>query len=143
MSALEKSNERRQFRRISDAIALAIHAADEAANEQDYEGAELPDYPTHVVSLSPNGLKCYHSEVFNDGDKLQLSIKLFPSGVRIDTQAIVVNSGEDEGKQQNNRFFAGLSFVGLSEENSDQLLDHIDRVARESFGGAVKLVNRS
>ena len=68
---------------------------------------------------------------------------MFPSGVRIDTQAIVVNSGEDEGKQQNNRFFAGLSFVGLSEENSDQLLDHIDRVARESFGGAVKLVNRS
>ena len=143
MSALEKSEERRQFRRISDAIALTIHVVDEAANEQDYEGSELPDYPTHVVSLSPNGLKCYHSESFNDGDKLQLSIKLFPSGDRIDTLAVVVNSGEDEAKRKNDRFFAGLSFVNLGKEVREQLLGHIDRVARESFGGSVKLVNRS
>jgi len=102
MSALEKSKERRQFRRISDAIALTIRPVDEAANEQDYEGSDLPDYPTHVVSLSPNGLKCYHSESF-----------------------------------------AGLSFVSLSKEVREQLLAHIDRVARESFGGSVKLVNRS
>ena len=143
MSALKKSEERRQFRRISDAIALIIQPVDEAANEQDYEGSELPDYPTHVVSLSPNGLKCYHHEAFSDGEKLQLSIKLFPSGVRIDTEAVVVNSGEDEAKRQNDRFFAGISFKGLSEENSEKLLAHIDRVARESFGGAIKLVNRS
>ncbi len=143
MSAQEKSVERRKFRRISDAIALSIQPVDEAANEQDYEGSDLPDYPTHVVSLSPNGLKCYHHEAFNDGEKLQLSIKLFPGGVRIDTEAVVVNCGEDEGKRQNDRFFAGLSFRGLSEENSEQLLSHIDRVARESFGGAIKLVYRS
>jgi len=143
MSALEKSEERRQFRRISDAIALTIRIVDEAANEQDYEGSELPDYPTHVVSLSPNGLKCYHSEAFSNGDKLQLSIKLFPSGSQIDTEAVVVNSGEDEAKRQNDRFFAGLSFVDLNEQDCERLLNHIDGVARQSFGGAIKLVNRS
>ena len=100
MSALEKSKERRQFRRISDAIALTIRVIDEAANDQDYEAFELPDFPTHVVSLSPNGLKCYHSEAFNDVDKLQLSIKLFPGGDRIETEAVVVNSGEDEAKRR-------------------------------------------
>ena len=68
---------------------------------------------------------------------------MFPGGVRIDTEAVVINSGEDEAKRQNDRFFAGLSFVDLSDENSELLLNHIDRVARESFGGAVKLVNRS
>ena len=46
MSALEKNKERRKFRRISDAIALTISEVDEAANEQDYEGTDLPDYPT-------------------------------------------------------------------------------------------------
>jgi len=143
MSALEKNKERRKFRRISDAIALTISEVDEAANEQDYEGTDLPDYPTHVVSLSPNGLKCYHDQAFGDGDKLQLSIKLFPGGERINTEAVVVNSGEDEAKRQNNRFFAGLSFVNLSKEDRAQLLSHIDRVARESFGGAVKLINRA
>lgn len=143
MSALKSTEERREFRRISDAIALQIMPVDEAANDSDFEGADLPDHPTHVVSLSPNGLKCYHNALFTDGDILQLSIKLFPSGVRIDTQARVVNSGEDENSRKNDRFFAGLSFMNLTPNGSKQLLEHIELVARESFGGAVKLVNRS
>lgn len=142
MSAQPKSEERRKYRRISDAIALQIRLSDEAANEQQFDAAELPDHPTHVVSLSPNGLRCYHDEMFNDGDKLQLSIRLFPSGERIDTEARVINSGEDDKPNKNNRFFAGLSFVNLSGERKVQLLEHIDSIARETFGGAVKLVNR-
>ena len=142
MSAQPKSEERRKYRRISDAIALQIRLSDEAANEQEFDAADLPDHPTHVVSLSPNGLRCYHDENFNDGEMLQLSIRLFPSGERMETQARVVNSGEDNKPNKNNRFFAGLSFVKMSAENKKQLLEHIDGVARESFGGAVKLVNR-
>jgi len=143
MSALEKSEERREFRRISDAIALRIQPVDEAANEQEFEGSDLPDHPTHVVSLSPNGLKCYHNEGFDEGEELQVSFKLFPSQVRIDAKARVVNAGEDESSGKSNRFFAGLAFVGLGEDVKAQLLAHIDLVARESFGGAVKLVNRA
>lgn len=143
MSALEKSKERREFRRISDAIALRILPVDEAANEQSFDESELPDHPTHVVSLSPNGLKCYHDEGFNEGEELQVSFKLFPSQVRIDTKVKVVNAGEDENNRKSNRFFAGLAFISLGEEVKQQLLSHIDGVARESFGGAVKLVNRT
>ncbi len=142
MSALPISDERRKYRRISDAIALQIHQPDEAANEREFDAVGLPEHPTHVVSLSPNGFKCYHDEVFSDGEILQLSIRLFPSGQRIDTKARVVNSGEDDKPNKNNRFFAGLSFIKLSGEHKKLLLEHIDGVARESFGGAVKLVNR-
>ena len=143
MSAQLKADERREFRRISDAIALQIQVKDEAANEQSFDPTDLPDHPTHVVSLSPNGLKCYHSEAFSDGDVLQLSFKLFPDGYQIDTRARVVNSGEEENSRKNDRFFAGLSFIKLDGVVREKLLEHIDRVARESFGGAVKLVNRA
>lgn len=140
-NALKKDQERRKFRRVSDAIALQIELIDEAANEQDYTSVELSDYPTHVVSLSPNGLKCYHSEPFNDGDTLQLSMRLFPSQHRIDTMAKVVNSGEDVNGGKTDRFFAGVAFKNLDEDDIAKLLEHIDQVARQSFGGAVKLIN--
>ncbi len=140
-NAVEKSEERRGYRRVSDAIALQIQIVDEAANEEAYDAPELPDYPTHVVSLSPNGLKCYHSEPFNEDEVLQLSMVFFPSKLRIDTTARVVNSGEDGHAQKSDRFFAGLSFIDLEDDKSEQLLEHIAQVARQSFGGAVKLVN--
>ncbi len=141
MSAVQKSEERREFRRVSDAIALQLQVIDEAANEQEYDAPELPDYPTHVVSLSPNGLKCYHSEAFNEGDEIRLSMLFFPGNLRIDTIATVVNAGEDPTAGKNDRFFAGLAFKDLEEQEQSGLLDHIDQVARQSFGGAVKLVN--
>ena len=140
MSALKKTAERRKYRRVSDAVALQITSFDEAASEQNSEACELPQSPTHVVSLSPTGLKCYYHEPFNTGDILQLSIRLFPSGERFDAQAKVVNSGKDESSR-NNRYFAGLSFKGLSQEQRSQMLEHLDGIARQSFGGAVKLVN--
>jgi len=140
-NALEKNEERRKYRRVSDAIALQIELIDEAANEQNYDAPELPDYPTHVVSLSPNGLKCFHDRPFNDGDVLHLSFRLFPCQRQIDTQATVVNSGEDTNSGKSDRFFAGLSFDDLDEESREDLLEHIDQVARSSFGGSVKLVN--
>jgi len=123
-NALEKKDERRKYRRVSDAIALHLQHVDEAANAEQFDVPELADYPTHVVSLSPNGLKCFHREPFNDGDVLQLSFKLFPSKQQID-----------------DRYFAGLSFEKLDGEQRELLLEHIDQVARSSFGGSVKLVN--
>lgn len=140
-NALEKKNERRKYRRVSDAIALQMQIVDEAANEQSFDATELADYPTHVVSLSPNGLKCFHSAPFEKGDVLQLSFRLFPSQQKIDTRAVVVNSGEDTNSTKNDRFFAGLSFVKLDSELRETLLEHIDQVARSSFGGSVKLIN--
>ena len=140
-NALDKNDERRKYRRVSDAIALQLELVDEAANEQSYDAPELPDYPTHVVSLSPNGLKCFHDKPFNDGDILNLSFRLFPSQLQIDTVASVVNSGEDANAGKTDRFFAGLSFDGLDEAVLEELLDHIDQVARNSFGGSVKLIN--
>lgn len=140
-SALEKSEERREFRRISDAIALQVRFPDDAANEDSYDNPGLPDYPTHVVSLSPNGLKCFHNESFNDGDIVQVSMMLFPSKLTIEVQAKVVNSGEDIVGGKTDRFFAGLAFIELEDEVREELLVHIQQVASKSFGGAVKLVN--
>ncbi len=138
--ALLKEEERRSFRRISDAIALRIDAI-ASANESAFEPAELPDYPTHVVSLSPNGLKCYHTEPFNNGDRVILSIRLFPEQTVLQIEAEVANAGEDRTRSKNDRFFAGLSFRNFSEENKTIMLDHIALVAKQSFGGTVKLVN--
>ncbi len=141
MSALPKSNERRKYRRISDAIALHVQQHDATASEAELYVDDLPQHPTHVVSLNPNGLKCYHDKMFNDGDIMALSIRLFPSGERIDTLAKVVNSGEEDQPGKNNRFFAGMAFIKLSDENKALMLEHVKQVARQSFGGSVKLVN--
>ena len=143
-NAVEKSEERRSYRRISDAVALQIDVQEgsEAANQPNIDRIELPDYPTHVVSLSPNGLKCYHTVPFNEGDKVLLTIKFFPGMQCLDIMAEVVNSGEDGTRGKDDRFFAGLAFRKLGKENREIILDHIDGVARQSFGGAVKLVNK-
>jgi hypothetical protein len=140
-NAQDKDVERREYRRVSDAIALHIEVADgDAANESDIHQVELPDYPTHVVSLSPNGLKCFHNEAFNNGEVLSLTIRLFPSGDTITVRGRVVNSGEDKQKTSTDRFFAGIAFKGMNKEERQAILDHIDAVAKKSFGGAVKLV---
>ena len=60
----------------------------------------------------------------------------------MDIVADVVNSGEDGTRSKDDRFFAGLAFRNLSQESRDLILEHIDVVARQSFGGAVKLVNK-
>ncbi len=142
MSAQTKPRERRQYRRISDAIALQICQADETANESDFDADDLPEHPTHVVSLSPNGLKCFHDQPFGNGEIMHLRIRLFPDGQVFSTRARVVLAGKEDKPNKSDRFFAGLDFVGLTEEQKAQLLEHIDRVARQSFGGAIKLVNR-
>lgn len=143
-NTVENAEERRNYRRISDAVALHIEIIDKesAANQASIELVELPDHPTHVISLSPNGLKCYHTEAFNEGDKVSLSIKLFPDGARLDILATVVNAGEEKARGKTDHFFAGLAFSNLNEEKRDIILQHIDQVARRSFGGAVKLVNK-
>lgn len=142
-NAVEKNEERRNYRRVSDAVAMQIDICDEqdAANQPSIESIELPDYPTHVVSLSPNGLKCYHTEPFTDGDKVMITLKLFPGQQCLDIMAKVVNSGEDGTRGKDDRFFAGLAFRNMAEESREIILEHIDGVARQSFGGAVKLVN--
>lgn len=143
-NALEKIVERRDYRRISDAIALRIEVMEEdgAANQAYIDADDLPDYPTHVVSLSPNGLKCYHTESFNEGDVVMLTMKLFPSKQCLDIEAVVVNAGEDTLSRKEDRFYGGLAFKDISLDNCNVLLAHIDTVARESFGGAVKLINK-
>ena len=126
---------------MSDAIALQIETIDgEAANDSDIREVELPDHPTHVVNLSPSGLKCYHHQAFNDGDTVSLHIKFFPAGGTLSARGRVVNSGEDRQKTGEERFFAGIAFKGLSAEQQQLVLDHIDGVAKKSFGGAVKLI---
>lgn len=140
-NALHNSEERRSYRRISDAIGLRVDIIDAAANESEIDPIELPDYPTHVVSLSPNGLKCYHTDPFNDGDRVRLTMRLFPEQTVIELEAEVISAGEDRTRSKTDRFFAGLAFKEVSDENQQILLEHIDLVARQSFGGAVKLVN--
>lgn len=140
-NALNRKAERREYRRVSDAVALHVETIEgEAANDADIRQVELPDHPTHVVSLSPNGLKCFHHEAFSDGDILSLTIKLFPSETTISLRGRVVNSGEDGQKDGKDRFFAGIAFKGLNTSQREIILNHIDGVAKKSFGGAVKLI---
>jgi len=140
-NALDRNVERREYRRVSDAVALHMEPIDgEAANDSDIREIELPDYPTHVVSLSPNGLKCFHHEAFTDGDMLSLTLKLFPDGNTVSVRGRVVNSGEDRQKGDKDRFFAGIAFKGLSDAQREAILGHIEGVAKKSFGGAVKLI---
>jgi len=136
--------ERRNYRRISDAVALHVEIVDQdVANDASIELPELPEHPTHVVSLSPTGLKCYHDQPFSDGEIVRLSVMLFPDKIRFDVEARVVNSGEDRRSGKDDRFFAGMAFSNMTDEVRDVVLEHIDKVARQSFGGSVKLIYKS
>lgn len=142
-TAIKKNEERRNFRRVADAVAMQIDVCEEhdAANQPNIDAIDLPDYPTHVVSLSPNGLRCHHTEPFSDGDRVMISIKFFPNQECLDILAKVVNSGEEGNRTKDNRFYAGLAFCNLTDEAQEVILEHIAGVARQSFAGAVKLVN--
>lgn len=143
-NALRKNEERRSYRRVSDAVALAVVRLEEhGGDEQSHPVTdELPNHPTHVISLSPNGLKCYHPEPYDEGDKVLLGIKLFPEETTLEIEATVVNAGEESDPGKKDRFYAGMAFSSATDEQRQILLDHLDRVARNSFGGAVKLVNK-
>lgn len=139
-NALPVAEERRSYRRLSDAIAMHIDVK-EAANQSDFEPADVPDHPTHVVSLSPSGMKFYHTEPFEDGTRVSVTMRLFPKKNVLELDALVLRAGEDEKRSKNDRFFASLAFENVSEDARSVLLEHIEQVARQSFGGAIKLIN--
>lgn len=140
-NALNRNVERREYRRVSDAVALHIEVIDgEAANDADMRQVELPGHPTHVINLSPSGLKCFHHEAFNDGDIVSISMRLFPSNTVVCLRGRVANSGEERQKGEKDRFFAGIAFTGVKKDQQEIILEHIEGVAKKSFGGAVKLI---
>ena len=131
--------EKRSFRRVSDAIALVV------IPEQDERAAnlaeQLPIHPTHVVSLSGSGMRFYHPEPYDVGERLQTAIRLFPSGQTIEVVAEVVNAGEAPGATKTLRYFTGIAFRDIRDEDQAILLAHLESVAAKAFSGVVKLVN--
>ncbi len=133
-----KQQEKRSFRRVSDAIALEVcpEQDDRAVNMAE----RLPIHPTHVVSLSGSGMRFYHSEPYEVGERLQTAVRLFPSGQCLEVVAEVVNAGESPGATKTLRYFTGIAFRDMSEEDQKRLVAHLDGVAAKAFSGVVKLV---
>ena len=134
-----KQIEKRSFRRVSDAIALAV------CPEHDDSAGDLVEqlaiHPTHVVSLSGSGMRFYHPEPYEVGARLHTAFKLFPSGQCIEVLSEVVNAGETPGAAKTLRYFTGIAFRDLSSEDERRLLAHLESVAAKAFSGMVKLVN--
>lgn len=132
--------EQRAYRRVSDAIALVIVRCDEVTDDCD-AFAEAPVHPTHVVSLSPNGMRFYHHEPYAAGEELNLSIRLFPGGDALQVKGEVMNSGEKPAATRTLRYFTGIAFRDVSDDAHGTLTRHLEAVASKAFSGAVKLIN--
>ncbi len=131
--------EKRSFRRVSDAIALVVFPEHDDRAASGFE--QLPIHPTHVVSLSGSGMRFYHPEPYEVGERLQTAIRLFPSGQTIEVMAEVVNAGESPGAAKTLRYFTGIAFRDMAQDDQKILLAHLESVAAKAFSGVVKLVN--
>jgi len=134
------AKERREFRRICDAVALDVERVDDPENPP-VSDISVPCHPTHVVSLSPNGMRFFYPQAFAAGETVRIGLGLFPGDTKLLIDAEVMNSGERTEAPKTQRFFVGLAFRNLGDDERQLLIRHIEAVAQQSFGGAVKIVN--
>lgn len=84
-------------------------------------GDTLPDAPTHDVNLSAQGIRFPHGEALEPGTSVELSLKLFPSRLRL------VLLGEVVACQatNTNAFDVAVDFRDITPADQELLIKHI------------------
>ena len=81
----------------------------------------LPDTPTHKVNLSAQGVRFTHNEAIEPNTALEVTLKLFPSRVRLVLLGEVVACSPAEG----GAYFIAVDFGDIPPADQELLIKHI------------------
>jgi len=112
--------------RAQDAVGLQIHKPDVGPFDID----SPPMAPTHIVSLSCDGVHFAHQALLHPDEPIGLRLTLFPSGRLIVTTAVIVsandarNLGSQPGSQDSPNYRA--AFIDITDADKRVLENHVE-----------------
>jgi len=130
MDKVVSLSDRRQYPRVSDAIALRLDNPEAAAY------SPLDPVPTHVVKMSCSGLRFLHDSAFESDSQICLSVHLTSSDKTIQINSRVVSSGEEKtignATPHQKPYYVQVEFQNLTEQSLQLLKSHIDQVIEKT-----------
>ena len=126
-TALMKFIEKRQNKRVSDALALRVENAQSAMGY-----APLDEKLTHVVNFSCGGLCFLHESKLTEGEMLLLTMRLGPEQTTVSVRAQVITSDEESRHSGNKKFSSRVKFVDVNKAADVLLLEHLNYVLEKT-----------
>ena len=115
--------EKRKTRRVSDALALRVENANAAIGH-----APLDTTLTHVVNISPDGMRFLHETNLDSGEALLVTMCLGPNKETVSLHAIVISSLEATHHTGHKRYNARVKFTNVDKTAQSLLNSHITHV---------------
>ena len=119
--------EKRQNKRVSDALALRVENAQTAMGH-----APLDEKLTHVVNFSCGGLCFLHESKLPEGGLLLLTMRLGPGQKTVSVRAQVIASDEAPRHAGNKKFTSRVKFIDVDKIADGLLLEHLNYVLEKT-----------
>lgn len=117
-----------QVRQDFPAVARYIGDLEERIRELLLDGDATRSRPNQKVSLSAGGLRFSMKGLLVPGEVVSMSITLFPSGLRIGTDAVIIGANDsDEVLSQDNPTYRA-EFVRMSDADRAVIEHHVDQL---------------
>ncbi len=116
--------QRRGHDRVQDAVFLQV--VPQGQEEAFCSKLTTVDAPDRKVSLSANGIYFADRGLYLSGTQITLALVLFPSKQSIVCQAMIVGTGDASGVATGELPTYRASFVGLTQEETQLIADHVD-----------------
>ncbi len=99
------------------------------------EHSDMIDSPTHAVNISASGVKFLHQSEIPKGSRVQVKLRLFPSGLFLSINGHVIWSQEVDDPTNIARHAIAVDFDPMEEANREMLVRHIHSVQLEKYRG--------
>ena len=132
MTQVISLDERRQYPRVSDAVALSFS---EGCTTQQNASETVGPLPTHIVQLSCGGLRFCHDASFECDTLLMLSLHLPTANKTIHLESRVIASGEEKTGNTlpcDKPCFVQVVFENIDNNNHQLLKHHVDHVIEKT-----------
>lgn len=100
------------------------------ANQTGTDDQNLKMSPTHHVDLSASGINFSYANRFAENSLVEISIRLFPSRIRIHTISTVIRC---VASKNHNQFAIAAKFTHIHEEDEELLFRHIHAVQNDAL----------
>ncbi|HBS26148.1 MAG TPA: hypothetical protein DD827_03295 [Gammaproteobacteria bacterium] len=99
-------------------------------NNNGKDDKALPMQATHSVDLSASGISFFCSNKFVENSLVEISIRLFPSRIRIHTISTIIRC---DASNKSHEYDVAARFTHIHEEDEEQLFQHIHKIQTDAL----------
>jgi len=92
------------------------------------DGDEAPLTPTHKVGLSAGGVSFSEKTLFVPGEVVSITLTLFPSGMRIGTDAVIESANRSQEVGNSDAPTYRAKFLRISDCDRRAIKKHVDQI---------------